>query len=412
MTHHETQNDIWVFAEQRNGVLHGVSLELLGKARELAKQAGSSVGSILLGHQVSALAQTLISHGADRVYVVDDILLTHYRLIPFAAIVTRLIRQHDPGAVLMGATAMGVELAPRVAARLETGLSAHCVDLKLDEKGRLLQVVPGWGGGVIATIACPAHRPQMATVMPGAMQAMGSSEREGQVIACPAKKRHYGPVKNMAERVGFEPTVPLLGGTRDFQSRSFGQLGHLSAVSLTRNTLSYQLLANGQKPEILFLTRNPDSLESFLPRAISHRPRVKFSFAEFSGGEGGIRTHVPRYWQGKSISSRPRYDHFGTSPVSLLLHPPHPEELLHQLSAFLGQNSGDHLHAMVQSKVRRHIVQGACSPCFRIGRPKHQTGDPCMNGRPDTHQAGLDSHHQRGSLQAVILIENPCLPQD
>ncbi len=186
MMHHETQNDIWVFAEQRNGVLHDVSLELLGKARELAEQAGSSVGSILLGHQVSALAQTLISHGADRVYVADDIRLTHYRLSPFAAIVARLIRQYDPGAVLMGATAMGVELAPRVAARLETGLSAHCVDLKLDEKGRLLQVVPGWGGGVIATIACPAHRPQMATVMPGAMQAMGSSERKGQVIPCSA----------------------------------------------------------------------------------------------------------------------------------------------------------------------------------------------------------------------------------
>ena len=187
MTHHETQNDIWVFAEQRNGVLHDVSLELLGKARELAEQAGSSVGSILLGHQVSALAQTLISHGADRVYVADDVRLTHYRLIPFAAIVTRLIRQHDPSAVLMGATAMGVELAPRVAARLETGLSAHCVDLKLDEKGRLLQVVPGWGGGVIATIACPAHRPQMATVMPGAMQAMRSSERKGQVIPCASR---------------------------------------------------------------------------------------------------------------------------------------------------------------------------------------------------------------------------------
>jgi electron transfer flavoprotein alpha subunit len=187
MPQHETQNDIWVFAEQRNGVLHDVSLELLGKARDLAAQAGSSVGSALLGHQVGALAQTLIRHGADRVYLVDDVRLTHYRLIPYAATVAKLVRQHDPGAVLMGATAMGVELAPRVAARLETGLSAHCVDLRLDENGQLLQVVPGWGGGVIATIACPDHRPQMATVMPGAMRALSGSERQGQVIECAAE---------------------------------------------------------------------------------------------------------------------------------------------------------------------------------------------------------------------------------
>jgi electron transfer flavoprotein alpha subunit len=190
MTHQETQDDIWVFAEQRNGVLHDVSLELLGKARDLAEQGGNSVGSVLLGHQVGPLAQTLIRHGADRVFLVDDVRLNHYRLIPYAATVTKLIRKHDPSAVLMGASAMGVELAPRVAARLETGLSAHCVDLRLDENGRLLQVVPGWGGGVIATIACPAHRPQMATVMPGAMRALNVSDRQGQVIECAAEIPH------------------------------------------------------------------------------------------------------------------------------------------------------------------------------------------------------------------------------
>jgi electron transfer flavoprotein alpha subunit len=187
MTHNDAHNDIWVIAEQRNGLLHDVSLELLGKARDLAAQAGSSVGAVVLGHQVGPLAQTLIRHGADRVCLVDDVRLAHYRLIPYAATVSKLIRQHDPSAVLMGATAMGVELAPRVAARLETGLSAHCVDLRLDEKGRLLQVVPGWGGGVIATIACPDHRPQMATVMPGAMRALNDPERQGQVIQCAAE---------------------------------------------------------------------------------------------------------------------------------------------------------------------------------------------------------------------------------
>ncbi|NIO05154.1 MAG: electron transfer flavoprotein subunit alpha [Proteobacteria bacterium] len=83
--------------------------------------------------------------------------------------------------MLIGATAMGVELAPRIAAKVRTGLSAHCIDLRLDREGRLLQVVPGWGGGVVATITCPDHRPQMATVMPGIMKIIAPLEREGEI---------------------------------------------------------------------------------------------------------------------------------------------------------------------------------------------------------------------------------------
>lgn len=174
---------IWVFAEQRAGELHEVSLELLGKAKELAGHANKAVTAILLGYNVKPLAQNLINYGADSVLLADEPSLEKYRLLPYSLVIEDLIREYEPQILLMGATAMGVELAPRVAAKVRTGLSAHCVDLKLDEEGRLLQVVPGWGGGVIATIACPDHRPQMATVMPGTMKAQSPEQRSGEVKA-------------------------------------------------------------------------------------------------------------------------------------------------------------------------------------------------------------------------------------
>jgi len=173
---------VWVFAEQRNGELHEVSLELLAKAQEIAHQANSSVTAVLIGHNVRPLAQTLINYGADSVLVADDPGLGYYQVLAYTFVMEHLVNSYQPEVLLLGATAMGVELAPRVAARMRTGLSAHCIDLKLDSKGQLLQVVPGWEGGVIATITCPDHRPQMATVMPGAMKSLTPSQREGQII--------------------------------------------------------------------------------------------------------------------------------------------------------------------------------------------------------------------------------------
>ena len=175
---------ICVFAEQRGGELHEVSLELLGKARELADQANKKVTGVLLGHEVEPLAQNLINYGADCVLLADDTHLENYRLLPYSLVLESLIKTYEPEILLMGATALGVELAPRVAAKVRTGLSAHCIDLRLDSEGRLLQVVPGWGGGVIATITCPDHRPQMATVMPGTMKAASPLvDRKGELKA-------------------------------------------------------------------------------------------------------------------------------------------------------------------------------------------------------------------------------------
>jgi len=173
---------IWIIAEQRGGVLHDVGLELLGKARELAEAADGSVAAILLGKDVLPLAETLMRYGADTVLVADHPGLEPYRLLPYTTILAEACRSYQPDIMLFGATSLGVELAPRLAARLQTGLSAHCIDLQLDADGNLLQMVPGWGGGVVATITCPDRRPQMATVMPGVMKKAQFAARTGRVI--------------------------------------------------------------------------------------------------------------------------------------------------------------------------------------------------------------------------------------
>jgi electron transfer flavoprotein alpha subunit len=172
----------WVFAEQRQGVLHDVSCELVGAAAAITRENSGLVTAILLGQDIGGLAGELVAHGANRVLVIDDERLAVYRLLPYASILKQICLQYDPDVFLFGATSLGVELAPRLAAMLNTGLSAHCIDLKLDEDGRLLQVVPGWGGGVLATICCDNSRPSMATVMPGVFKKERTDGRQGEIL--------------------------------------------------------------------------------------------------------------------------------------------------------------------------------------------------------------------------------------
>jgi len=179
---------IGVFVEQRGGVLHNVGLELIGKARELADISEGTVSVFLLGRDISALSDNLIAMGADTVLLADSPILEPYRLLSYTSVLAQACKTYPPDILLFGATRMGIELAPRLAARLKTGLSAHCIDLRLDSEGRLLQVVPGWGGGVVATILCPYHRPQMATVMPGVMKKLTPTMRSGECIMLPVKE--------------------------------------------------------------------------------------------------------------------------------------------------------------------------------------------------------------------------------
>jgi len=174
---------IWVFAEQRDGTLSKVAVQLLGAARSLAEKTGEEVVSVLLGHEVEPLAETLIAHGADKVYLADSPLLRHYQTDTYAKVISDLIRERKPSIILYGATHIGRDLAPRIARRLEVGLTADCTELDIEEGTKnLLQTRPAFGGNVMATIMCPNTRPQMATVRPGIMKELpADGSRKGTV---------------------------------------------------------------------------------------------------------------------------------------------------------------------------------------------------------------------------------------
>lgn len=176
--------NVFVIAEQRDGELQKVSTELIGKARELADDLGQEVYAILLGENVKAKADVLIHHGADKVIVVDHPLLKEYVTEPYAKSIYAIVQKYDPEIVLFGATSIGRDLAPRLAARIHTGLTADCTGLAIDEETRLLRMTrPAFGGNLMATIVCQNFRPQMATVRPGVMTPMeNDNNRKGEVI--------------------------------------------------------------------------------------------------------------------------------------------------------------------------------------------------------------------------------------
>jgi len=177
----------WVFIEQIQGRISDVGLELLGKARELANAKGTYVGAVLLGDIPQEEAYSLLSYGADRVYLFSHPLLEVYHAPVYTKLIASLVKREKPEALFVGATPLGADLAPRSAAALETGLSAHCVDLRLGEDGILEQIVAGFGGAWLAVIVCPERRPQMATVMPGVFKKPEPIERDGKVISKPVE---------------------------------------------------------------------------------------------------------------------------------------------------------------------------------------------------------------------------------
>jgi electron transfer flavoprotein alpha subunit len=173
---------VWVFAEQNEGSVLPVSLELIGQARKLADELGTSLEVIFLGDAVRGQAQVLFAAGADRVYLGEDPGLKYYQPELYTEIVVRLAKERQPEIFLLGSTACGKELAPLVAARLETGLTAHCIDLTLDGEKRLEQIIPAYGG--LISIVCPEKRPQMATVARGVFSKPDTSgQREGELVA-------------------------------------------------------------------------------------------------------------------------------------------------------------------------------------------------------------------------------------
>lgn len=175
--------DIYVFVEQRDGIVQSVGLELLGKARQLADCIGEKVVAILLGKGISDRAQELIVAGADKVFVVDNEYLKSYLTEPYTQAVSHIILEQKPAIFLLGATIIGRDLAPRLSARTNTGLTADCTQLEIGENGELLMTRPAFGGNLMATIICKNHRPQMSTVRSGVMQrAVPDTSRKGDIV--------------------------------------------------------------------------------------------------------------------------------------------------------------------------------------------------------------------------------------
>lgn len=181
-----TGRDTWVYAEQRRGRLARVSLELLTKGAEISRQIGGELAAVLVGSGMEPLAAELVSHGAEKVYVIDDPRLRHYHNQAYGSAIADLIRGYGPEVFLLGATAIGEDLAPCIAAKVGAGLTAHCIDLRMEEcdgVAVLHQTVPGWGGGKRVDIICPERRPQMATVKPGVfMVSPENGHAEGRVV--------------------------------------------------------------------------------------------------------------------------------------------------------------------------------------------------------------------------------------
>nr|WP_296464488.1 electron transfer flavoprotein subunit alpha/FixB family protein [uncultured Acetatifactor sp.] len=188
----EEYKGVYVFAQQVDNIVNSIAFELIGKGKDLAADLGTEVTAVLVGSGVKGLADELAEYGADRVIVVDDPELKEYRTEPYAHALSSVIEKYKPEIFLVGATAIGRDLGPRVSARIHTGLTADCTQLdigdfplnpvpgKEQKHNQLLMTRPAFGGNTIATIACPDFRPQMATVRPGVMQ---KKERQAGVKA-------------------------------------------------------------------------------------------------------------------------------------------------------------------------------------------------------------------------------------
>lgn len=195
---------VWVFAEQQRGQIAPVALELLGKGRELADSRDTMLTAVLLGYQVSDLAEELFHYGADQVIIVDDIQLEHFLDKPYAYALQRLAEKYKPEIILSGASVIGRSFIPRVAVGLHTGLTADCTGLEIDDStGLLKQTRPAFGGNIMATIITPDHLPQMATVRHKVMDTLPKDlDRKGKIIT---ENIDFSPISNQTSFQQFNP---------------------------------------------------------------------------------------------------------------------------------------------------------------------------------------------------------------
>lgn len=268
----EEYKGVYVFAQQVDNELSGIAFELLGKAKELAKDLNTEVTAMLLGSGVKGLADQLAEYGADKVIVVDDPELKEYRTEPYAHGVSSIINEFKPEIVLVGATAIGRDLGPRVSARVATGLTADCTVLEIGDfpinpipnqeqkHNQLLMTRPAFGGNTIATIACPDNRPQMATVRPGVMQKIEP------IAGAKAEVIEYNPgftpnnkyveivevVKELSDTVDIMDAKILVSGGRGVGSKeNFQMLQDLADAIGGTVSCSRAVVDNGWMPKEL-----------------------------------------------------------------------------------------------------------------------------------------------------------------
>ena len=247
----EEYKGVYVFAQQVDNELSGIAFELLGKAKELAADLSTDVTAVLIGSGVKGLVDQLAEYGADKVIVVDDPELKEYRTEPYAHALASVINEYKPEIVLVGATAIGRDLGPRVSARVATGLTADCTVLEIGDfpinpvpnqeqkHNQLLMTRPAFGGNTIATIACPDNRPQMATVRPGVMQKLPKEAgRKAEVIEFNPtleKNNRYVDILNVVKAVGnveniMDAKVLVSGGRGVGSKENFKMLQDLADV--------------------------------------------------------------------------------------------------------------------------------------------------------------------------------------
>ena len=268
----EEYKGVYVFAQQVDNELSGIAFELLGKAKELAADLSTDVTAVLIGSGVKGLADQLAEYGADKVIVVDDPELKEYRTEPYAHALASVINEYKPEIVLVGATAIGRDLGPRVSARVATGLTADCTVLEIGDfpinpvpnqeqkHNQLLMTRPAFGGNTIATIACPDNRPQMATVRPGVMQKIDP------IAGAKAEVIEYNPgftpnnkyveildiVKDLSDTVDIMDAKILVSGGRGVGSaENFKMLQDLADVIGGTVSCSRAVVDNGWLPKEL-----------------------------------------------------------------------------------------------------------------------------------------------------------------
>ena len=266
----EEYKGVYVFAQQVDNELSGIAFELLGKAKELAADLSTDVTAVLIGSGIEGLADQLAEYGADKVIVVDDPELKDYRTEPYAHALSSVINEYKPEIVLVGATAIGRDLGPRVSARVATGLTADCTVLEIGDfpinpspgkeqkHNQLLMTRPAFGGNTIATIACPDNRPQMATVRPGVMQKIEP------VAGAKAEVIEYNPgftpdnkyveileiVKEVSDVVDIMDAKILVSGGRGMGSKeNFQMLQDLADVIGGTVSCSRAVVDNGWMPK-------------------------------------------------------------------------------------------------------------------------------------------------------------------